>query len=78
MRMGRRETDLLIALAIRSDISKGSVLLLTSLFSTMLPRPSNHCMPCCFESLGEDINKCHFQQIWLEVGIQSTRNLANR
>ena len=50
--------------------------LVINLLSTVLLSASDYCMQCCSAPTREEIDKCHLQQAWLDVGVQSVRNLA--
>ena len=49
--------------------------LLINILSTVLLSASNYCMQCLCAPTRDDIDKAHAQNQWLDIGVQSTRNL---
>ena len=49
--------------------------LATNVLSTLLLGASNYCMQCLASPTREEIDKAHDQQVWLDIGIPSVRNL---
>lgn len=51
--------------------------LLINALSTILLAASNYCMQCLSSPTRKDIDKAHAQHRWLDVGVQSLRNLGS-
>ena len=47
-----------------------------NVLSTLLLGASNYCMQCLASPTREEIDKAHEQQVWLDIGIPSVRNLS--
>ena len=47
-----------------------------NVLSTLLLGASNFCMQCLASPTREEIDKAHDQQVWLDIGIPSVRNLS--
>ena len=50
--------------------------LLINALSTILLAASNYCMQCLSSPTRKDIDKAHAQHRWLDIGVQSLRNLG--
>ena len=51
--------------------------LLINALSTILLAASNYCMQCLTSPTRKDIDKAHAQHRWLDIGVQSLRNLGS-
>ena len=51
--------------------------LLINALSTVLLAASNYCMQCLSSPTRKDIDKAHAQHRWLDIGVQSLRNLGS-
>ena len=51
--------------------------LLINALSTILLAASNYCMQCLSSPTRQDIDKAHAQHRWLDIGVQSLRNLGS-
>ena len=51
--------------------------LLINALSTILLAASNYCMQCLSSPTRKDIDKAHAQHRWLDIGVQSIRNLGS-
>ena len=51
--------------------------LLINALSTILLAASNYCMQCLSSPTRKDIDKAHAQHRWLDIGVQSFRNLGS-
>lgn len=47
-----------------------------NVLSTMLLGASNYCMQCLCSPTRQEIDKAHAQRMWLDIGIQSIKNLG--
>ena len=48
-----------------------------NVLGTLLLSASNYCMQCLASPTREEVDKAHRQQIWLDIGIPSVRNLRH-
>jgi hypothetical protein len=63
----------------RSQVKRYSlwIHLLINLLSTILLGTSNYCMQLLVAPTREEVDKIHKEHKWLDIGIQSVRNLGN-
>lgn len=47
-----------------------------NVLSTLILGASNYCMQCLASPTRKEIDKAHAQQVWLDVGVPSARNLT--
>lgn len=47
-----------------------------NVLSTMLLGASNYCMQCLCSPTRREVDKAHAKRTWLDIGIQSVRNLS--